>query len=265
MSVILCSILFSRYSYAIVLCTVSCLALLEYHNLIDKSLIIRTDKISNVLGCIFAFGGAFLYFSGINQTMIVFIPYISVFLYLFIAELYSKKENPVQSLAYSVLGQLYIVLPFSLTNYIAFNYSPDNTYHYAFLLALFVMIWVNDSFAYVFGVTLGKHRLFERISPKKSWEGFIGGAACTLLSSLVFAHFFKELSMPEWIGFAAVTVIFGTFGDLIESLIKRTLKIKDSGNILPGHGGILDRFDSMIFAIPALVVYIEILNAIRHI
>ena len=140
----------------------------------------------------------------------------------------------------------------------------SRSYHYAFLLALFVFIWVNDSFAYLTGSLFGKHRMFERISPKKSWEGFIGGAAFTIAASVIFANYFTQLPLWGWIGFAILMIIFGTLGDLVESLFKRTLNVKDSGNILPGHGGILDRIDSVIFSIPALFIYVEIISFFIH-
>ncbi|GAB6012791.1 phosphatidate cytidylyltransferase [Viscerimonas tarda] len=262
--ILLGSILYSQYSYGIVLCTIEIVALFEFYNLIAKS---QTTKINNFLtisGGFFIFGGTFVFFSSKIHSLAPFLPYIFSVLLLFIWELYLKKENPIRSLAYSVLGQVYIAVPFSLLNYLAYSYDQSGgSYHYSYLLALFIVIWVNDSFAYTFGVTLGKHRLFERISPKKSWEGFIGGAVCAVLSAVVFAHYFDALPLAGWLGFALIVVVFGTFGDLIESLLKRTLNVKDSGTILPGHGGILDRFDSMIFAIPALVVYLEIINCFR--
>ena len=127
------------------------------------------------------------------------------------------------------------------------------------LLAVFVTIWVNDTGAYLVGVTLGKHRLFERISPKKSWEGFIGGALFALLSGYIFSLFIPEINLLNWMIFSELIVIFGTFGDLTESLIKRTLEVKDSGNIIPGHGGLLDRFDSMLLAAPVIYLFLNVI------
>ena len=128
------------------------------------------------------------------------------------------------------------------------------------LLSIFVFIWLSDTGAYCVGSLIGKHRLFERISPKKSWEGSIGGGIFSIASSLGFAHFFPFMPGWQWVGLAIVVVIFGTWGDLTESLMKRQLGIKDSGNILPGHGGMLDRFDSALMAIPAAVVYLYALT-----
>lgn len=259
-SVILITVILSEYSFAAILCIIQVLALHEFYTIIEKSRIVEASKQLNIIGGILGFMGFFLYFSGIQSSIISFIPYILYFIVLFISELYLKKKDPIISLAYSVLGQIYLVIPFSLINYIAFEYN--GSYHHAFIIALFVFLWANDSFAYVFGVTLGRHRMFERISPKKSWEGFAGGAACTVIAGIIFSRFFPEFSLAGWIGFALVVVAFGTFGDLIESLMKRTLNIKDSGTILRGHGGILDRFDSLILAIPAISVYLAILKFI---
>ena len=127
-------------------------------------------------------------------------------------------------------------------------------------LSIFIFLWLNDTGAYCIGSLIGKHRLFERISPKKSWEGSIGGGVVAIGVSFILAHYFPFMSMIEWAGLALVVVIFGTWGDLTESLLKRQLHVKDSGNILPGHGGMLDRFDSSLMAIPAAVVYLYALT-----
>ena len=141
-----------------------------------------------------------------------------------------------------------------------FQCYSEHAVFYAIPLSMYVFIWINDTGAYLSGVTLGKHKLFPRISPKKSWEGSIGGALATTASAFAIAHLFPFMSVAQWIGMALVVVVFGTFGDLTESMMKRHLDIKDSGRILPGHGGILDRLDSMLLAIPAVVIYLLILS-----
>ena len=163
-----------------------------------------------------------------------------------------------------MLSQMYIVLPLALINVRAFHpfecFTDKATdSFYAIPLSIYIFIWVNDTGAYLSGITLGrngKHKLFPRISPKKSWEGSIGGALLTIASALVVNHFFAFMNVWQWMGMALVVVIFGTFGDLTESMIKRHLGMKDSGHILPGHGGFLDRLDSMLLAIPAVVIYL---------
>jgi phosphatidate cytidylyltransferase len=169
---------------------------------------------------------------------------------------------------------MYIALPFSLLNVLAFNATPEGSVRFNTLLPLsiFIFLWVNDTGAYCVGSLLGRHKLFPRISPGKSWEGSIGGAVFVLAIAWLIGTYDNTLildgdntgrgmlSVPAWLGLGLVVVIFGTWGDLVESLFKRTLGIKDSGNILPGHGGMLDRFDSSLLAIPAAVVYLYTLS-----
>lgn len=253
-------ILINEYTFLIVFSLITVLSLYEFYGLIEKDAKVPVIRPWNILGGFFLFIGSF-YFCAYSASVIAFVPYIIYLLFLFVSELYMKRSNPIQSLVYSILGQIYIAAPFALINYLVFAYEPGS-YSHVYILALLVFIWVNDSFAYLTGMAFGKHRLFERISPKKSWEGFFGGAAVSIASSLIFAHFYPNLSVVAWLGFAAVTVVSGTFGDLFESLVKRTLGVKDSGNMIPGHGGILDRFDSTILAIPAVFVYLILVNSL---
>ena len=257
-AILIGGMLVNQYTFAIVFSLITALLLYEFYGLVEKAAKIQIVRTWNILGGFALVLGGF-YYAALDSSLLAFVPYVSYLLVLFVSELYLKRQNPIHSLAYSVLGQVYIAVPFALTNYLVFAYEPGS-YHYIYVLALFVFIWVNDSFAYLTGMAFGKHRLFERISPKKSWEGFIGGAAFSIASSFIFAHFYPNLQTIAWVGFSAITVIFGTWGDLFESLIKRTLGVKDSGNMIPGHGGILDRFDSTILAIPAVFVYLLVIN-----
>ena len=194
----------------------------------------------------------------------VFIPYLVTVVYLLISELYAKQEDPINNWAYTMLSQMYIALPFSLLNVLAFTATPNGQISFNTLLPLsiFVFLWVNDTGAYCVGSLLGRHKLFPRISPGKSWEGCIGGAVFVLVVAYIISYYIDNgiLSTLQWLGLGLVVVVFGTWGDLVESLFKRTLGIKDSGNILPGHGGMLDRFDSSLLAIPAAVVYLYTLS-----
>jgi phosphatidate cytidylyltransferase len=195
----------------------------------------------------------------------VFIPYLVSIIYLMVAELYLKNEDPIHDWAYTMMAQLYIALPFSLLNTLAFHAAPQGfvTYDVVLPLSVFVFLWMNDTGAYLCGSLLGKHKLFPRISPGKSWEGSIGGGilvigVAVLVWYLTDQYQLNQLGLTaiEWAGLGLTVVVFGTWGDLVESLFKRTIGIKDSGNILPGHGGMLDRFDSSLLAIPAAVVYL---------
>ncbi len=195
----------------------------------------------------------------------VFIPYLVSIIYLMVAELYLKNEDPIHDWAYTMMAQLYIALPFSLLNTLAFHAAPQGfvTYDVVLPLSVFVFLWMNDTGAYLCGSLLGKHKLFPRISPGKSWEGSIGGGilvigVAVLVWYLTDQYQLNQLGLTaiEWAGLGLTVVVFGTWGDLVESLFKRTIGIKDSGNILPGHGGMLDRFDSSLLSIPAAVVYL---------
>ena len=219
----------------------------------------------------------FLAFAGYCTGIVppaVFIPYLLTLIYLFISELYLKQKNPIQDWAYTMLSQLYIALPFSMINVLSFQADPQTgqvAYHWLLPMSVFIFLWANDTGAYCAGSLFGRHKLIPRISPGKTWEGSIGGAIIVLIIAAVIGRLTTEspselstinyqLSTIEWLGLGLVVVFFGTWGDLVESLFKRTLGIKDSGNILPGHGGMLDRFDSSLMATPAAVVYLYTLQ-----
>ena len=201
---------------------------------------------------------------GGSAKSVVFIPYLVTVVYLLVAELYAKQKDPISNWAYTMLSQMYIALPFSLLNALAFTARPDGQVAFNTLLPLsvFVFLWLNDTGAYCVGSLLGRHKLFPRISPAKSWEGSIGGAVVVLAAAYAIGYYVDGLMLTpwQWLGLGLVVAVFGTWGDLVESLFKRTLGIKDSGNILPGHGGMLDRFDSSLLAIPAAVVYLYTLS-----
>lgn len=264
-------------SFILLFAIITGMAIWEYAGLVndntgEKPSVSINRFISTVAGVYFflAVAGTCV---GLTEGFAVFVPYILTMMYLFISELYLKHENPITNWAYTMLGQMYIAMPFSLINLLAFctGNGEQPTYNWVLPLSLFIFLWANDTGAYCVGSLLGKHRLFPRISPKKSWEGSIGGAILVILIAWGIGYlnnmtvldadkqpamFSATLSIIEWIGLGLVVVVFGTWGDLVESLFKRTLGIKDSGNVIPGHGGMLDRFDSSLMAIPAAVVYL---------
>lgn len=264
--VVICSIIFGELSFLLIFSLITVLTLYEFYDLIEKNTQTSISKTLNIIGGVILFVGIYLSYKVSSVFLFLYVLYVLI---VCIRELYKKRIDPIKSLAYTFLGQMYIVLLLASANCLVFfskfsENSEYNTssnavsYNYIFLLAVFVLIWINDTFAYLTGMTFGKHRLFERISPKKSWEGFIGGALFAIGTSIAFYYLTDTLSLIIWIGFAIVVVAFGTWGDLVESLLKRTLSVKDSGKMIPGHGGILDRFDSTLFAIPAAVVYLEL-------
>ena len=239
----------------------------EFTGLVNERPGVTVNRFISTVAAVYFFF-AMTYFCsdlyGGSAKSVVFIPYLVTIIYLLVAELYLKQEDPIADWAYTMLSQMYIALPFSLLNVLAFTATPQGTVHFNTLLPLsvFVFIWINDTGAYCTGSLIGRHKLFPRISPGKSWEGSIGGALFVIAAAWAVSYFLDGvmLTTVEWIGLGLVVVIFGTWGDLVESLFKRTLGIKDSGNILPGHGGMLDRFDSALLAIPAAVVYLYTLS-----
>ncbi len=264
-AVIVCCTVLSPIAFGALFAVITALTIREFCKLVNKD-----DEI-NVSPLIAMTAGAYLFFAFMGYSLqlfglSVFIPYIIVVMYAFIRELYLKQSKPLNDWAYTMMSQLYIALPFSLLNVLAYNSAvPGLTvveYNPTFPLAVFIFIWINDTGAYCVGSLLGKHRLFERISPKKSWEGSIGGGVFALIAACVMAWLNPFTPLWVWLGFALTVVFFGTWGDLIESLMKRQLGIKDSGSILPGHGGWLDRFDSALMAIPASVVYLYLVGII---
>ena len=250
-------ILYDPWTFSALFVVISALTIREFGHLINQVEGVSINKNITMLAGVYLYMAVMAFCTNLSGSKI-FLPYLLLIMYLMISELYLKKENPVMNWAYSMLSQLYIALPFAMLNVLSFHTSPMDTsvsYNPILPLSVFVFIWLSDTGAYCVGSLIGRHRLFERISPKKSWEGSIGGGIVAIGSSFIFAHYFPIMNMAEWAGLALIVVIFGTWGDLTESLLKRQLHIKDSGAILPGHGGMLDRFDSALMAIPAAVVY----------
>ena len=239
------------------------LTIWEFTGLVNDRENVSVNRMICTVAGVYFFLAMAGYNSGITPAG-VFVPYLITIVYLMVAELYLKQPDPVNDWAYTMMSQLYIALPFSMINVLAFRSAgSDITYTYLVPLSLFFFLWVNDAGAYICGSLLGKHKLFPRISPGKSWEGSIGGGILVMIVAVLIWHLSEQyavndlhLSAFEWAGLGLVVVIFGTWGDLVESLFKRTIGIKDSGHILPGHGGMLDRFDSTLMAFPSAVVYL---------
>jgi len=240
------------------------LSIWEYCGLVNNVKGVQVNRFISTVAGVYFFLAVSGFCSGVVPTAAVFIPYLLTLVYLFISELYAKTENAVNDWAYTMLGQMYIAVPFSTINVLAFNATADGSvvYNYLIPLCVFIFLWANDTGAYCSGSLLGRHKLFPRISPGKSWEGSIGGAIIVLVVAFFIGRYETGLdsetglTILQWMGLGLVVVVFGTWGDLVESLFKRTLGIKDSGSILPGHGGMLDRFDSSLMAMPAAVVYL---------
>ena len=216
-------------------------------------------NIIDMLGGVGVFVALYLHYEGatIQSRSLWLLPIAAYLLLRTIVQLYRPQQNAVHSLERSFLSLGYVALPVAMLNGIMSITAPR------LLLGVFIFIWLYDTGAYCVGMLLGRHRLFERISPKKSWEGVIGGILLSVAGAYVthrwFDEFFQVPDFTIWMGLSVVVAVFATFGDLVESLIKRTVGVKDSGNILPGHGGILDRIDSLLLVAPAVLIYLMLI------
>lgn len=253
-------IIYSPNSYFVLFALITLLSLREFYALINNHLgtsinVWLNAIVGTAFFCVFTMVQLGVY----PFSYILLAPFLLYFFYIFVKELYNKETEPLKNLSFTVLGQFYIAVPFTLLSSLAcLPLNGDTNYKWFLVIAIFIFIWVNDSGAYLVGSQIGKRRLFERISPKKSWEGFWGGLVFAVLSSVLFGYLVPVFSIPVWMGLALTVSVAGVFGDLTESMMKRILGVKDSGNVLPGHGGMLDRFDAILFAIPVAIVYLSL-------
>jgi phosphatidate cytidylyltransferase len=195
-----------------------------------------------------------------------FLIILPLMLLIMISELYRKQDKPFDSLAHTFFAIIYIALPLSLFPFSAFSRNGLNSlvqhgtmvFSPGIIVGFFLLLWANDTGAYIIGITLGKHRLMERISPKKSWEGFFGGLVIAILAAWLLSGWLGVLDTIGWILTAVIISIAGTYGDLVESMLKRSMGVKDSGSVMPGHGGFLDRFDSSFISFPLVYLFISL-------
>ncbi len=254
------SIIAGRFYFAAAFLLITVLSINEFIQMAAKANI-KISKYTNIIGNSLIF--LILFFCAANFIDSSFLSLIiPVVLLIFIAELYSNREYQLTSLTGVVFTSVYITLPLSLSAFLAFPFENNHTYTHSILIGLLSLIWINDTGAYVTGMLFGRHRLFERLSPKKSWEGAVGGTIFTLALGLLLHRLAPLLSFTDWVILSIMVSVFGVFGDLYESLIKRCVGVKDSGNLLPGHGGMLDRIDSLLFIVPASVTYLMLKHAL---
>ncbi len=255
---VLSAILFNEYLYIAVFTIITVIAQAELYLIIEKQGY-TTQKFYGIFIGIIIYISTFLVAKYLIPATSYFIT-IFLIIFLFILELYHKREHHFRSIAMTILGIVYVVIPLSTLNFIAYVGINDDQFTYVYLLAMFSMIWVNDTGAYIIGSAIGKHALFPSISPKKTWEGTIGGFIFTIISAYIFSVYFEGINIIQWFIFAIIVVVFGTYGDLVESHIKRRAGVKDSGSIMPGHGGLLDRFDSTFFVAPMIFLYLKVIE-----
>jgi len=254
--VMLASILLGQYVFGIFYLLLSAFALYEFYGLVKQGGI-QPNIITGLLN------GVLIYtaFSLVHNLLPDAFKYIFVLALtlslIFFQELYKKSETPFTNIAYTIMGIIYTIIPFTFFHALGFLGSSFN-FHVP--LAFLIMLWSNDTGAYLSGYFFGRTKLFERHSPKKTWEGFIGGVLIAAVAGYILSSFYHELSWDKWVIMAILIGCFGTLGDLVESMFKRSINIKDSGGILPGHGGLLDRFDGLLLSAPIVYAYLYLIT-----
>ena len=234
---------------------INIIGILEFANM-TRIIGIRINRPLCILCGSLLFTAGFLHtYAGWREGYLL--AFLATFL-LGICELYRKDSHAFQNVAFGIYALFYISLPFTLLMY--FPYMCSGHWQPNIIFFPFLLVWFNDTFAYLVGITLGRHKLFPRISPKKSWEGAVGGGVLTIVAGLLVAPRVEGITFPHAAAISCIVVLFGSFGDLVESMFKRSIEIKDSGNIMPGHGGVLDRMDSLLFALPAIFVYLAFIT-----
>jgi phosphatidate cytidylyltransferase len=251
---IITGVAYGEWTYFAVFLFVCFFSLLEFYKLAGLDGLIPLKTLGTLSGVVIYILSFFVERGDVSpRYYLLLFPLISL---TYMIKLYKKTElKPFTNIAYTFLGIFYIAVPFALLNHAAFD---DGYYNYEIILGSFLILWASDTGAYFAGTLFGKHKLFERISPKKSWEGFWGGAALAMAMTYGLSLYFQSLSVVNWLIVALLIIIGGTFGDLVESLLKRSMAIKDSGDSLPGHGGFLDRFDGLFISAPFIVAYLEL-------
>lgn len=252
---IITGVCIGQWTYFLVFFIICLFTLLEFYKLIGLDGMIPLKAFGTFCG-VSIFSLSFLIESMHLSYHYYFIAYPLVSL-VYMIKLYKKTERkPFTNIAFTFLGIFYVAVPFSLLNIGAFH---NGEYHFEIIFGCLFILWASDTGAYFAGTFFGKRKLFERISPKKSWEGFFGGAVLALVFAYGLSRYFDIFTLQQWIIIGLIIIIAGTYGDLIESLFKRSIEIKDSGTALPGHGGFLDRFDGLLISAPFIVGYIELL------
>ena len=252
---ILAALIYSDWTYFLIFATILGISQMEFYKLSGLDGMLPLKTFGTILGLlIFALTFMVEKERLPHEYLFLIFPLVSL---TFFIKLYKKTDKkPFTGVAYTYLGIFYVALPFSLLNFAVF--SVDSVYHYEILVGCLLILWASDTGAYFAGTRFGKTKLFERISPKKSWEGFLGGAFLAIVVAFVLSQYFVVLEDWKWLVIAGIIIIAGTYGDLIESLFKRSIEIKDSGSVLPGHGGFMDRFDGLLLSAPFITAFLKI-------
>lgn len=250
-AVIMFSAVYSEWSFFGIFLFISVASQYEFYNLVKKEVAAPNIFMGMVIGVLnFVLLFQTVRHGGEMKWFILNFPLLTL---VFISELYTRKTNPFTNISFTILGVLYISIPFSLLVVSAFS---QGKYSWEIVIGILLLIWTSDTGAYMAGRTFGRRKLFERVSPKKTWEGSLGGFMLSFSTSIVLANYFPVLHMVQWMVLSIITVVIGTYGDLIESMFKRSIAQKDSGTVIPGHGGFLDRFDSLVVSLPFIAAYL---------
>lgn len=250
--IVIYAVSYSEWGFFIIFLALCILTQLEFYKLIIANGIIPLRIYGIVIGAML-FIIIFLIEAGWIGEKWLYLIFLFTSLIYFI-KLYKKEEYPFRNIAFTFLGIIYVALPFSMISAAAHILGD---YSYQIVIGIFLILWANDSGAYFAGVQFGNRKLFERISPKKSWEGSIGGAILSFAFAFGLSFYFKDLALWQWLVISVLSIVTGTYGDLVESLFKRSMSIKNSGKHLPGHGGFLDRFDGLLLSIPFIVLFLK--------
>ena len=251
---IITAVCINEWTYCLVFCIICLFSLLEFYKLAGLDGVLPQKTFGTICGVSIFILSFFIEKGAISYRYYFLIfPIVSC---VYMIKLYKKFERkPFTNIAFTFLGIFYVAVPIALLNIAVFE---NGYYNYEIMFGCLFILWASDTGAYFAGTFFGRRKLFERISPKKSWEGFFGGAVLALIFSYGLSQFFQTISLTQWIIVGLIIIVGGTFGDLVESLLKRSIEIKDSGNSIPGHGGFLDRFDGLLISAPFIVAYLEI-------
>ncbi len=252
---ILAALIYSDWTYFLIFAAILGMSQMEFYKLSGLDGMLPLKTFGTILGLlIFALTFMVEKERLPHEYLFLIFPLVSL---TFFIKLYKKTDKkPFTGIAYTYLGIFYVAVPFSLLNLASF--SVDAVYHFEILVGCLLILWASDTGAYFAGTRFGKTKLFERVSPKKSWEGFLGGAFSAIVVAFVISQYFVVLEDWKWLVIAGIIIIAGTYGDLVESLFKRSIEIKDSGSVLPGHGGFMDRFDGLLLSAPFITAFLKI-------
>lgn len=255
---IIFGVVFSEWTYFLVFFIICIASLWEFYSLAGLDGMIPQKTFGTVIGMAIYSLSFFIERGDISYKFYFLI--FPLFSCVYLIKLYKKFERkPFTNIAYTFLGIFYVAVPFALLNIAAYEHEGiRDSYNFEIIFGCLFILWATDTGAYFAGTFFGRSKLFERISPKKSWEGAVGGAILAFAFAWGIATFFTSLALWEWMVIAFIIIVGGIYGDLVESLLKRSIEIKDSGDALPGHGGFLDRFDGLLISAPFIVAFLEI-------